>query len=113
MWFTRSIPRQYTFVESASDSLKSYLICVYHQKITDRDNRYFITDANTDNTTAKATYGVVTMGVSPVYNEILLPPAVQDLGLSLGLTMMPNCVGCEIIRFLGSGYATVATAHDF
>jgi hypothetical protein len=47
------------FVESASDSLKSYLICVYHQKITDRDNRYFITDANTDNTTTKATYGLV------------------------------------------------------
>jgi hypothetical protein len=82
MWFTRSIPRQYTFVESASDSLKSYLICVYHQKITDRDNRYFITDANTDNTTAKATYGLVNESVSRLQRN---PPTRPGSGTFVGV----------------------------
>jgi hypothetical protein len=33
MWFTRSTPRQYELLRAPSDSLKSYLICVYHQRI--------------------------------------------------------------------------------
>lgn len=90
MWFTRPTRRQNTFVASASDSLKSYLICVYHQKITDRDNRYFITDA-TDNTAIKATYGFVNRSLLFTTNCTYSAP---DLCLSLRLFIVLNCVGC-------------------